>query len=82
MAPESTGAMAGIGADCCGSGARYGGGCAEGCGGFIIKSTAPGGSYGVAYGFGFGFGPPYLLLEIHFGAMVWKFVISGRRGWK
>ena len=38
------------GADCCGSGARNDGGCAEGCGGIMTKSTPTGGGWGVACG--------------------------------
>ena len=49
-APESASAMAGTGADCCGSGARNDGGCAEGCGGIMTKSTPPGGGWGGACG--------------------------------
>ena len=44
----------------------------------MTKSTPPGGGRGVAFGFGFGFGPPYLVLWVTLGPMVWKFATSGR----
>ena len=44
----------------------------------MTKSTHPSGGWAAAFGFGFGFGPPYLVLWVTFGPMVWKFVVSGR----